>query len=1163
MASEVHKEKIQLDIEIGGDKARKKLNDLKDQSRDLREEQKFLRKEKSKLVKTDADYKENLNRINKLLRENRAALDKNKSAQKKLRNEIGMSALTTRELKDELRHLQQVQANLVPDTPKWHKYQAKINQVKQRMEQLRTGSSKLAMGLKSLASTVNHYAGMFMALGFAVYGAYNLFVKGNKELSDQLTDVQKRTNLTKVEILSLYGTLLKLDTRTPREELLQLAEVAGRLGIRGRKNILGFVSAADKIKVSIGEDLGDNAETAIREVGKLVDIFKLDEQYGLEKSMIKIASAINEIGQNSTAQEKYIVDFTKRVAGIAPQADISITKVMGIAAALDILGQSAEVSSTVYAQVIPGMFKDTETYAEIAGVSVEEFSKLLKTDANEAFILLLEGLHGNNEGMQAMSEKLDTLGLDGKRVTTVLGALSNNVELVREQQELANRTFTDGTSVVDEYNRKNANLASNIEKIGKVIKEVFVGGSILRTLEKITGKIWEWMKIPMSQMLADEKKEANLLYMRLTDVNLASDERKKILTKLKEISPDIVKGISSEAINMDTLRKNLAKYNEEMVKRIALENLREDEQKKLNDQASALERLWYTQTHLDEQMLAINEDLALSEGTRIERYQKIKKHLQDIVFENGQLENHYSDEATQLAKLNDTYINLKKNTEAYNDATAEAFDFSKKIEAFRKQMGVEENKGSASSGSGGSSGSDGGNSEVVAETIDVESLRIAALERGKAAELALEEKRHKEKLKKYKHNSKALEYEALIHSKNVADINLKYLDKQIADATFNHGQKMAFLQQAYENEEITKAEFDERKRQLEYKFQEDMHNFKMQYKVASSDELMNMEIEKIQATYEFKQLTTEEQEAALEAIRQKWGKRRKKQMAANIQDEIDIISQGYSEEQMMMFNRTKNFMNMSAQLGEAMGEAFYGMLSGQKDFAQQFLLIALDMIQQYINLLLVKMMAESLAMADSVATWGATGLARYAILSGLVNAAFGVVKAAIKGSTRQKRKGGYATVTGEDDGMTYNAQILGSAGTGWLPNHPVLMPSGILASEAGQEYYVDTPSLNSSLRDQMGLSIADHVGMIEAMKHNTTPQRANGGYGNQDAAPSMDITHLQPQYSKEFQEAMVFIAKNGISASMPYSGRRGFKETLDKYQRRENAMSFTTTKNRS
>ena len=112
--------------------------------------------------------------------------------------------------------------------------------------------------------------------------------------------------------------------------------------------------------------------------------------------MLKIGSALTTLGNASTANEGYIVEFAKRVGGIAPIVNVSIQDVLGLAATLDQLGQTSEVSSTVYSAMVTGMFKKTAEYANIAGMSVEGFKKILNKDTNFAFIKVLEGLNGNN-----------------------------------------------------------------------------------------------------------------------------------------------------------------------------------------------------------------------------------------------------------------------------------------------------------------------------------------------------------------------------------------------------------------------------------------------------------------------------------------------------------------------------------------------------------------------------------------------------------------------------------------------------------------------------------------------------------------------------------------------------------------------------------------------
>ena len=244
----------------------------------------------------------------------------------------------------------------------------------------------------------------------------------------------------------------------------------------------------------MGEDLGGDAEDAIREIGKLVDIFNLEGQYGLEQSMLKTGSAINSLGMASTANEGYIVNFTKRIAGIAPNADISIDKVLGLAATLDKYGQMSETAATAVGQTITGMYKRTEDFARVARMSFSEFKELLERDANEAFLRVLEGMNRGGEGMTTVVKALDSLNLQGQRASTVLGSLAKHSDELRNQQLLANQAFDEGTSIIDEFNTKNNTATAQAEKRKKALVEEAVAlGETLVPAMNVSLSTGAWM----------------------------------------------------------------------------------------------------------------------------------------------------------------------------------------------------------------------------------------------------------------------------------------------------------------------------------------------------------------------------------------------------------------------------------------------------------------------------------------------------------------------------------------------------------------------------------------------------------------------------------------------------------------------------------------------
>lgn len=98
--------------------------------------------------------------------------------------------------------------------------------------------------------------------------------------------------------------------------------------------------------------------------------------------------------------------------------------------------------------MIQMMFRDTETFAGIAGMSLKEFSDILNNDVNEAMLRVLEGMRKSGEtGLAPIVKAMDAMGLNGQRASQVLGTLADHVDELRSQQVLANEAFERGTTV--------------------------------------------------------------------------------------------------------------------------------------------------------------------------------------------------------------------------------------------------------------------------------------------------------------------------------------------------------------------------------------------------------------------------------------------------------------------------------------------------------------------------------------------------------------------------------------------------------------------------------------------------------------------------------------------------------------------------------------------
>lgn len=392
---------------------------------------------------------------------------------------------SSKALKNEIRQL-------TPNTEAFIQKTKQLEQVTSRLDQLNGRYRETHSWLSRTGDKFNKYFGLVTA-GIASITGMSMALRGASEKAAQMddiySDVMKTTGLTRAEVVLLNNEFKKLDTRTSREELNQLARDAGKLGIEGSKNILEFVTAANKINVALKEDLG---EGAIIDIGKLAEVFKFTETLGVEKSYLAIGSAINAIGQASSASEGYLVEFAKRSAGAAYQAKLSFQDTIGYASALDQSGHNVELAATAFQTFIMKMFTETSKFAKLTGTDLISFKKLLSEDVNSAILLVLNSIKDSG-GFDRMAPIFKELGTDGARAVSVLASMSSNIDLITEAQKLSNVEFAKANSIENEYNTKNNNKQAQLEKARKAFQDqVIILGERLSPVMLQTTNVTTW-----------------------------------------------------------------------------------------------------------------------------------------------------------------------------------------------------------------------------------------------------------------------------------------------------------------------------------------------------------------------------------------------------------------------------------------------------------------------------------------------------------------------------------------------------------------------------------------------------------------------------------------------------------------------------------------------
>lgn len=371
-----------------------------------------------------------------------------------------------RDLEYSVKALNQQMRGMQRGTEQFKQMEQKAKQLKAVLQAVRAEEVAQESRIKRFADWFNRMQGVALGAVAAISGitfTVKKCVEEYAKMDDEMTNVRKYTGQAAEEVERMNEDFKKMDTRTPRKKLNQLAEDAGRLGITSTAAVEEFVDGADKINVALGDDLGGGA---VSQIGKLAQMFGEDKTMGLRGAMLATGSAINELAQNSSASAGYLVDFTARVAGVGKQAGFTQAQIMGLASVLDQNMQQDETAATAVQNLLAKMFQDSAKFAQIAGLNVKEFAKTLKEDANGALLQFLAAMRAKG-GFADLAPMFEEMKMDGSRATGVLTVLADKLDDIKSAQNLANEAYAEGTSVLNEFETQNESVQAQLDKASK------------------------------------------------------------------------------------------------------------------------------------------------------------------------------------------------------------------------------------------------------------------------------------------------------------------------------------------------------------------------------------------------------------------------------------------------------------------------------------------------------------------------------------------------------------------------------------------------------------------------------------------------------------------------------------------------------------------------
>ena len=383
---------------------------------------------------------------------------------------LNLRGRSLNELKKAYEALKNEISSLPPEQQEYNEKAMQMVQIDKRIKQLNKTLGEHKSSLENAASRLKNYVLIYFGWR-QLMGVMRKVVDNTIELSDQMTNVRKVTGLTNLEIERMTKDLQAIDTRTANQQLMEMAEQAGKLGIatrQGADGIVEFVKAGQEIVNTLGDIGGAEAITELLKVNDVVN----KNATSIEVDLGKIGSAILNIGNNSKATYADITEFTKRLGATGSAIGLSMEEIMGLGGAFSSLGESMERSSTASQRVLLGIVTRTKEVSEALNISYAQMDQLIKSgDVMGAFIMALKAL--NEQGVGAMEGFFKAIGgRNNQQARAAIALLSQHIDTLQYEVSLAKEGFRDGTLVTQEFEKANNNLAGVMAQVQNELYEM-------------------------------------------------------------------------------------------------------------------------------------------------------------------------------------------------------------------------------------------------------------------------------------------------------------------------------------------------------------------------------------------------------------------------------------------------------------------------------------------------------------------------------------------------------------------------------------------------------------------------------------------------------------------------------------------------------------------
>ena len=402
-------------------------------------------------------------------------------------------ATLTLDIKDFTSNLSQAQSQIANFS---QSASGKVSSVADKMSSIGDGFSKTG---NQMQTTGKNIIGALMPISGVIVGG----IKNFANYDDAVTQLSRTSGLTGKDLDAMKASLADLSNVLGLSEadVANIASSVAAYGVSGVKDISGVTKVASQMQVAFENVSAEDAAASLAKFSNITGFVIEDSD--------KLGSCIAGLENGSAAYASEIMEVNNRIGGMCSAVKMTAPEISAWSTTMISGGMSAELAGSNFTK-FQGVLSSAcsqggeavQGFADVAGMSADEFVQLYSTDATAATEAFLQGLNRIEDGGGSVVSVLDDLNLGGTEQLRMMQILMEAADGTGKEysdldkyMSIANEEFDKGTALQEEFDEASKSVGFAIQKVVSELKDTSdaIGNALKPAIMDIADKFTDWL----------------------------------------------------------------------------------------------------------------------------------------------------------------------------------------------------------------------------------------------------------------------------------------------------------------------------------------------------------------------------------------------------------------------------------------------------------------------------------------------------------------------------------------------------------------------------------------------------------------------------------------------------------------------------------------------